>query len=268
MPPISPAVPRVLGLVIMMIGVGFLAFGSARAEDRNPSRQVEDQTSSPLELLVFERPPYYQVDPIDGIVGLVVEPVERALEAAGIAFRWQVSPSSEHLDIVRRNDRPVCATGWFRTPERETFARFTKAVYQDRPMAILIRSDNERALRHDAIADLINDRGLTFGRKLGFSYGTALDAMLSEARPPAFTTAQNMKGMIRLLVSKRFDYLFAAAEEAETLVETLGGRSGSVKIRFPKGTPPANTRHLMCSLSVPEAVIRKVDAALVRDQRP
>lgn len=217
---------------------------------------------SEIELLVFDRPPYYVVDIGGGLSGIVVDRVRQAFEKAGIGQKWRVVAANRHLKLVQGDGKPLCAVGWFRKPEREAMGKFTRPIYTDRPMVALMRADNGPALAHKALGELLADSTLKLGRKLGFSYGGVVDGLITEKAPPMVTSAQENTGLLRMLLGRRFDYMFIGAEEAEALLERFGVAQDDIAFVTLGGMPEGNDRHLICSRSVPDAVIDAVNAAI------
>ena len=50
---------------------------------------------------------------------------------------WLKIPTNRQLAAVKDAASSSCAIGWFKNPEREQFAKFTKAIYRDKPTVIL-----------------------------------------------------------------------------------------------------------------------------------
>lgn len=224
----------------------------------------------PLQLLVFERPPYYESAPNGSFTGLVAGPVARALERAGVPFTWRPMQPNGHLRTVEANTEPVCAVGWFRTPERAAFSRVSAPIYQDRPQVVLTRADNTRVLAHTALRDLLRDSGLRLGAKLGYSYGPEVDALIESLDTPRSTASQDDMGLARMLLGGRFDYMMTAFEEADVIISAFGAAGEDLIALTLADMPPGNTRHLLCSESVDPETMDRINAALVpsRGDRP
>ena len=91
-----------------------------------------------------ERPPYL-VTVSEGVVsGLTADPVRNAFQQAGIPSYWRRLPSKRQMIILQQNKGKDCLVGWFKNPEREKFARFTKPIYQNRPTIALALFSNTK----------------------------------------------------------------------------------------------------------------------------
>lgn len=168
---------------------------------------------SPLSLLYQDRPPYYVTNPDGSVGGLVSGPVATALRKAEIPFEWKVRPGKRQIETIRKNRAAVCSPGWFKKPKREEFAKFSDPIYRDRPQVVVVRAAERDALPHQTLESLFTDKEWALGAKLGYSYGTFIDNMIAEIKPRMLRTPQDKTGMVRMLLGKRFDYMFAAPEE-------------------------------------------------------
>ena len=96
------------------------------------------------------------------------------------------------------------------------------------------------------------------------TYGPMVDGLADELKPLSVTTTQDNAGMIRMLVGRRFDYFVAAQEEGEHLIESLGIASDDVVMIEFKDLPPGNKRYILCSQSVGDEIIKRLNA-VIRD---
>ncbi len=214
-----------------------------------------------VELMLHQRPPYYTIqDAAPG--GIVVAPVLTALSESGLRHFWTNVPPTRQLLAIRRSDTPVCGVGWFRTEEREGFARFSRPLYTDHPMVVLSRANDPRTATLDSLAAILADPGLTFGTRTGYAYGTVIDSMLERKRPSTFPSDRDSAGMAALLLVGLFDYMLLADEEIDSVRRALRTDFAQLQVRTFEDTPLGNSRHLMCSQAVPEAWIERLNRAL------
>ena len=224
--------------------------------------------ADPLDVLYSPRPPYYTVDAHGTVDGIVAGPAKQAFEEAGLETLWSRVSFNRQIQMIQENTAPLCAIGWFKNPEREAFAKFTEAIYQDKAMVALARSQNAAVARHGTLAALMADADLQMGTKLGFSYGTEVDTMISTLAPRRLTTDQTPVGMIRMLMGRRFDYMISAPEEALYLKDTLGAEAESLEVIPLSDLSPQNKRYIMCTKRTDDAVIAALNAAIqLRQER-
>lgn len=218
--------------------------------------------AEPLDILYQDRPPYYVTD-VDGTIGgLVAGPVREALEKAGIAATWKVRPGKRQIETIRQNREAACSPGWFKRPEREAFAKFSAPVYRDRPQVVIVRSADLGEFTYPTLTSLFSDERRVFGAKLAYSYGAYVDELIASAAANIQRTPQDVQGMVRMLVGRRFDYMLAAQEEFASLRANLPSASESITAVELRDIPPGNQRYLMCSLRVPDETIARFNAAL------
>lgn len=223
--------------------------------------------AEPLDLVITPRPPYYTVDQSGAVSGIVAGPARKIFENAGLEAQWSVVSFNRQLQMIEDNSHPLCAVGWFKTSEREKFAKFTDYIYQDRALVALSRADNQAVTAYHDLHALMGDKSLTMGAKLGFSYGTDVDGLIGTLAPKAITTDQSTLGMARMLIGRRFDYMISAPEEAAHMIEALGSEGATLAIIAMQDLMPRNKRYIMCSLSVDDDVIERLNAA-IRSSRP
>ncbi|NQV98448.1 MAG: transporter substrate-binding domain-containing protein [Rhodospirillales bacterium] len=215
-----------------------------------------------LKLVYADRLPYYITTSDNRVDGLVAGVVARALDKAGIAYRWESQPPKRQLETIRRDLDRVCSPGWFRNPERETFAKFSDPVYQDLPQIAIIRGDDRAMFGKPTLDALFLNRDLWFGVKQGYSYGAYVDSLISKYAPNVRRSPQDALGMVRMLLARRFDYTLAAPEEFTSLVAQMRSNGQNILAIELKGAPPGNTRYLMCSKKVEDSLLAGFNDAL------
>jgi len=210
-----------------------------------------------LELMAFERAPYY-VDQHDGTYeGLIASPASSAFEKAGIAFKWVKTPAKRQLKVLKDNKKEVCGLGWFKKQDRETFAKFTTVLYQDHKMGALVKKGGKLS-GSISTPDLIGNHAIKMGHKMGFSYGPHFDAAVEHHAPRKVETTRGIAGLISMLEGERFDYMLIAAEEAQPL---LAAHPALAWLEI-SDSPEGNKRYILCSQKVPDTTIAKLNAAI------
>ncbi|MFO7989178.1 MAG: substrate-binding periplasmic protein [Thermodesulfobacteriota bacterium] len=223
----------------------------------------ESRPDTDITILYHERPPYYVTGPL-GIYGLCVDPVKKAFSAADIGVEWVKMPAARQLEMLKSNAKNICAIGWFKNPERKKFAVYSHAIYQDKPMIALARSDNLRLISQRSLAQTLENEAVTLLRKDGYSYGQYIDDMILKHGPrQEITTAENI-GMLKILHDGLADYFFISEEEAAELIHTSGLLADTFQfIRF-TDVPAGNKRYLLFSKSTDKRIVDRVDAAIIQ----
>ncbi|WP_461209619.1 substrate-binding periplasmic protein [Desulfocurvus sp. DL9XJH121] len=214
-----------------------------------------------LTVYYFERPPYYYTH--DGHpAGFLVLRAREMFEAAGVPARFESTPSKRILHRLRAGE-PCCSVGWFRTPGREEFAWFTEPIHRDKELVALFgRGVASAVYGHADVASLVSDRSLVLGVVDGFSYGRVVDELLRRLAPPVERVTATQRRMVAMMCQGRFDYMFVAPEEADVLLSEASPRLGALLLHLLAGVPEGNTRHIVCSKSVPAEVRRRLDRAI------
>lgn len=216
---------------------------------------IATQLAFALEIDYEERIPYIQKNKSE-IKGLVATPAINALKNSGINYDLKEKPSKRHLHEIKSNQKPICALGWFKNPERETFAKFSKALYQDQPMGIIIRKQESPIFEHKELKEILTipKRLLT---KASYSYGTYVDSKVKEYKTLLTEVYADNQKMLQLIVKKRADYMFMAYEEASLLLEQP--RYETLAFLPVKDMPYGNKRYMICSQSVSDETLDAIN---------
>src|SRR5207237_1398275 len=92
---------------------------------------------APITLYYNERPPYLVTSIDHSVSGLTATPAADAFRSAGIPFEWSKLPTNRQMAALKESKGAECAVGWFKNADREGCARFTRAIYRDRPTVAL-----------------------------------------------------------------------------------------------------------------------------------
>lgn len=227
------------------------------------SKAAENPThgSSPIILAYHERPPYYTTDDAHSLTGLLGKPALAAFRHSGLDFTVQHMPSSRQLNSIRSNTERICAVGWFKTPERERYARFTKPLYQDLPTSVLTRADIDFPQTQPTLQQLLALTDLTLLLKSGYSYGQYIDQGLQHSTPNIITTTGSTDRMLEMIATGRADYFFLAAEEAEAAIAASNSPE-AYRVLTLIDIPQGNRRYIICSRQVAPHEISRLNQAI------
>jgi polar amino acid transport system substrate-binding protein len=213
-----------------------------------------------------DKPPYSYTE--DGKPrGFLIERTIRILEAAGIAATYQETPVKRIMnDIQTRTDTVICSPSWYKLPERESFARFSLAIHQDKPHLILAGPHAAGAVTaHKTLNDLFNDSKLRLGLIEGVSYGSDLDRMINQ-QGKNHTRWLNVTNeqLIKMIASARdADYMMMDDDDYNFLnKEGDLDKLGIVKVATKSNTPPGLKRYIMCSKSLDDATLARINQAI------
>ncbi len=212
-----------------------------------------------ISILYNERLPYL-VSSGDGTVrGLTGTPASDAFVQAKIPHVWIKTPSNRQLALLKLNAEKACAVGWFKNSEREAFARYTKPIYQDSATIGLALASNNKISEVSRISDILVRQELLLIAKSGYSYGAYIDGLIKKLSPKLkYLIVENTR-MIKLVRAGRADYFFITEDEADGLIKSMNYDSEEFRyLRF-ADAPKENFRYILCSKSVPAAVLEALN---------
>lgn len=239
---------------------------SAAAPIQSRAAQTEDAAPRELAILAFHRPPYYTFAHGEA-GGFLVDAVRRVLDAARIPYHVAEMPPKRILVQLEQDpDAYACSPGWYRTREREQFARFSAPIYRNlSPVAVLRAEVAHRADGGRGLAALLAT-GLRMVLRGGFSYGPALDDALARSRAPVYRSTADNAALLEMLASGRYDMTLMEQEEATELLRRSPRLFQALELVSLAGPDPLvgqpQTRHLMCGRGVDEATLRRIDDAI------
>jgi len=210
-----------------------------------------------LDIIYDQRIPYVKEDK-NSISGLVAIPLIKALNEANITYTLKNKPSKRHLKEIKANKKAICAVGWFKNPKREKFAKFTKPLYQDKPIGILTNINNN--IQNNITFDkLFSINNLSVLIKDSYSYGSFIDKKLKKLNIKK-TKASNLN-MVSMVAKKRATFMFISFEEVKEIMKNHKYKN---KIKFIqiKDAPKGNNRYLICSKLVDDNIINKLNKGI------
>jgi uncharacterized protein (TIGR02285 family) len=188
------------------------------------------------------------------------------MSVAGVPYRWEESPSARQMEVIKRDEGPGCGLGWFKRPDRETFAKFSAAIYHDLPTIVLARGKDTRFTGKPSIEALFSDKTLTLLTKTGYSYGAEIDAKIAAQKPNVRVDASDNRVMLGMVSRERVDYMIMAEEEAKDLLSQADFADAGLAIYYLANPPAGEYRYLMCSKSVSDAVLARINQAITAPQ--
>lgn len=214
----------------------------------------------PREMTVYynDRPPLYEVATQSGFL---VEITKMILRQADIPFRLVELPSNRIQETIRAGNEYAMGIGWFKNPERESWARFSKAIYRDKPQVVLVNAERSPALGSTIELSKLLSSGLVLGKKDGYSFGLAIDQAVASAKVPTVSLTVEIPQLVRMIALGRIDYTILGLEEANYILKNEAGL-GKVRIVTLADPPEGNLRYLMISKAVEESTIARIDEAI------
>jgi hypothetical protein len=215
-----------------------------------------------LRVHYHERPPYYAKTK-GGVAGLCATPVRRAFEAAGIPYQWTQTPPKRQLHLIEQKPGQDCIVGWFKTRERERYARYSTSIYQDQPMVALVRREDPRMPERCTVADLLSVPDIIMLSRPGYSYGPLVDSAVVRIAPRRMDSGVDSSEWLSILFTRRADFVFIAPEEAQYLLSRTQLPTDAFRFLTLTDMPPGNHRYVLFSRAVPPEVVDRFNAAFL-----
>lgn len=216
-----------------------------------------------LTVSYFERPPYYFTALNGSAQGFLIDRTREILKTAQIEAQFLPLSPTQILYIVQHANTPNCSVGWFKKPERELYAQFTRPIYQNQPLVLLIHRDQqERFERFSDLATIFKTEKLVMARMSSFSYGTYVDRLLERFNPTSFFASKAQLDLLKAIADGTADYLLIAPEEVDELIRRSGFDSDNFRIKRLDELPAGNLRYLMCNRAVKKAVMDRINQAI------
>ncbi len=217
--------------------------------------------SQTLTLHYQDRPPYSSQAAGGDITGLVATPAGRALQQAGVAFEWALTPSQRQLALIQQGSGLHCGIGWFRTESRAALGKFSLPLYRDEPFAALARPGVLSPSKTPS-ADAMRAASGSLLVKEGYSYGPQFDALIASATSAPIRSSAEIPQLLRMVAAGRAGWMIVTPEEAQALLAEVGPEAAGLQLVRFNDAQPGQTRHLYCNRAVPDAWLVRIDQAL------
>lgn len=228
------------------------------------STSVPVAMSETLKVSYLERPPYYFTQ--QGTAkGLLIELASQIFEDAAIEVSFKPMPPNRIMYEIKNSDGLHCSVGWFKKPEREAFAKFSLPFYRNRPISVLTSKDHVKLFApYGTLREVFTDNSLIMATVSSFSYGSYIDKLIKEIKPKIHEVPGERRQLAQLIKKGRASYLLTAPEEVEMLVRSAGFERNAFVMIPMKDVPAGNKRHLMCSRSVSDETIERLNRSILR----
>lgn len=255
---------RLVSAVCFLLLTAVSCSGSSQpaAPVQQPAVGATAQPSPEVIYLHYNERPPYLVTTQNGVEGLVGGRTSAVFEKSNLPFVWVQTPSKRQIYILQQNTGRNCLPGWFKTADRETFAKYTVPIYQDEPQIALTRARNDEIPATTTVDEIFKRSELTLLVKDGYSYGSFLDQKMAELDPARIETTVENSGMLKMIYAGHADYFFIAPEEAEGVITASGYELQDFKeIHFTDITEGEN-RYILCDFQIDDATIDLLNEAI------
>lgn len=216
------------------------------------------QAQESVTLHYYERPPYAMPGLEGDVGGLIADRVTQAMTRTTVPFSWRQTPAKRLLALIESNRGRDCGVGWYKTPERELIAQFSKPVYIDHPAVAIVRPSFGLA-PGTTLRQVFDDPRLRLLMKDGLTYGAYMRGLMASYRAQVQVVTVEQVQMVRMIAAGRADMMFGPQEEARYLVSHV---DPSLRILNFPDAPAGEARYLMCSKRVDPLTLALINAAL------
>lgn len=221
---------------------------------------AKGQAQEPLSLLVFDRPPYYQLHDGQPSGGFLLTTALAVFAQAGIPVVVREMPPGRVVVMLKEEPSRACAVGWYKTAQREAFARFSEPLYRNQPITVAVRASlSVPGTRSPFLADLLATEW-HWGLREGFSYGAKYDQLL--AGYPTAKRFADTAHMVELLAKGRLDAILVEPEELAWILAKKPALRKAIRIVRLADPPLDGKRHIMCGLGVSPGEMARLNAAI------
>ena len=219
-----------------------------------------------ITLNYIERPPYL-VKSGNSVEGLSGTPTERAFKQAEIPFEWKEISTASHLRLIEANTGCDCIVSYFKTPEREKYAKYTVPIYQDQPHIAVAWADNQKLMSDGTVEMALKNPEIILEVKKDWSYGKFLDSKIAQYHPKTDETIGDNAQILKKIYAKRADIFFTTPAEADAVITVSGFSRQDFKYITFRDVPIGENRYILCSQKVSDEIIKKFNDAISSYQK-
>lgn len=216
----------------------------------------------PLHLSFPENPPLAFSNGTGVPRGRFIDALNQRSGAAGLKLSYESRPAKRILAEVRADRAPICSLGWFKTPERETFAKFSRPIYRDRGVTIVSSLPASTYTGITSLQQLLGRGTWRIGAISGLSYGADVDRILAANATMVERPTVTVDQMLRIVSAGRVPLAVVAEEHLNWFLEHEGGDTKLVRLSLSDLPKTGPQRFIMCSRRTPDDLIKAIDALI------
>lgn len=196
-------------------------------------------------------------DDLKGAVAVVAQ--------AGFEARWEAVPIERSFAMLKNGPANFCLPGLYRTPEREKLGVFSD-TYEDMPPAVVVSLAAKAAeiTRHGSAAALFADKGLTFIRLAGFSFGPYLDDKIRNSAGRVVTIHSDSADIPGMLLNGRGDFTLAWPSRAMRVLEGNDYAASDFAMTAMPDMADRQPLYFLCSRSTASEILTRLNDGIRR----
>ncbi|WP_319760555.1 transporter substrate-binding domain-containing protein [Maridesulfovibrio sp.] len=215
-----------------------------------------------LNIWYIDYPPYYLKEGGEA-TGLLVSRVNEIMKQAGVVVNYTCFPAKRILRAIKSN-KEVASIGWFKTKEREKYAKFSLPIYTNKPVGVFaLNAVADEIMIFSSLEDIMDSKQFKIGVIDGQSEGDFVDGLIKKYQHQVVSVTGKQVQLIRMLVAGRFDFILLPPEEVGELTKEAEVNLNSFSLLPMNDIPSGNKRYIMYSRSVSQEIIDRVNSAIV-----
>lgn len=158
--------------------------------------------------------------------------------------------------------KSFCSIGWYRLPEREQLAQFSRPLHVDAPQTLLVSPKALPAIQaYPSFAALLRDPTISMGVIDGVSYGPTLDAQIAHSANQVHHATVSPTSLMQMVAANRVDYMLADQADWQYLRSRASGLEKISEYHF-RDLPPGLERFIACSKDVAPDLMQRLNQAI------
>lgn len=215
-----------------------------------------------IELLFDDRTPYSEPQ-LNVASSEVAIRAAHALNYAGIPMHWRKLPSQHQLLAIKTNHQRQCGIDWYKTAEREKFARYSAPLRQDSPYVAVTRNHDPRFPTIVTLTQL-QDSKLLLAASTNLSFGKELDRLIRDQHLQVIESRGGDSELVSMVISGHADYALVLKEDIIGIISSLGSRARELETHSVSGFPEPDWVYLMCSKRVDTVTMAAINAGIAK----
>ncbi|MCH1921235.1 transporter substrate-binding domain-containing protein [Shewanella sp. A3A] len=217
----------------------------------------------PINLYFTGRPPFIWRDDAGQMHGISYEIGEQVFQRAQIPYQWIKAPSARVNHYFITDKQRLCLVNWIYTDERQKLGRISLPTYQEQDYVGVVPKEKADKYRGREVAAVLDDPTTIVLFKEGYAYSTVLTKLLINMKAPKVDYRGTQTHNLRLIAEKRADIAFFEQQELALILKQQPDLVDKVAVvNFPGLNTEPTTRHVICSKSVTEQEMQKINLAI------
>ncbi len=194
--------------------------------------------------------------------GFLAYYIEKVAKSANMTPLWRNIPWDKQLNILRRNQTNVCSVALFKTPDRETYTKFTAPIGVDVGFVLIGNKGNAVLRNYEYFKDILNDKNLKPILQLNTVYNAYVDKLLAEKKFPKLPGS--IPRMMRMLINNPQRYIIATPIMGAALIEKNGFTEELIALSHYKDLQDSSPYYVACSLNTNNALFARFNQSIIQ----